>query len=285
MMNKRLKKVVWWLGILFLIIGGIYIWYNPIKLRSDIVIPTDRGFWKQNLFIIEEPNKNLDSFLTDQSDIPPLYQDLISDVNPDVQAYLEKRNKYIKGFLALMERDKKNPIDQRFISINNNDQIIPVKSGGKDRILLLKSPYGGYDVTRLYLLDLDYLVLSQDQINHVFHRTIGSCVVSTQFMDQLWIQTFNIAATNGDLFINTISIGNDQISIKEVFAGNDYLEDNAFDRYKIVNPTTNPRIAVHKKGPLGFLFYYFFNPLLLFFLNFLFLILLISYLVRRRKRL
>ena len=284
--SKVSKKTIWILGILVLIIGSIYFWYNPIKLSSDVIIPTEKGFWKQNLFIIEEPNKNLDSYLTSQTDIPPFYLDSIPGIKAEVQTYLEMRNRYIKGFLELMERDKKNPIEYRFFSINKNDQIIPVKSGDKDRILFVKSPNDTNGLTRLYLLNTDYLVLSQSIINHVFDRDTGSCVVSSQFMDRAWLQTWNIAATNGDLFINTISIENNQIRIKEVFAGNNYLEDNAFDRYKIVNPLTNPKIGVHKKGPFGILVYIFvLYPLILILLIVLFLVLPISYLACRKKRL
>jgi hypothetical protein len=286
MINKRSKKVIWWFGILVLIIGGIYIWYHPIKLSSDVVIPTKKGDWKQNLFIIEEPNKNLDSNLTDQSDIPPLYQDLIPDINPEVQSYLEKRNNYIKGFLALLERDKKNPIDQRFIYINADDQLLPVISNGNDRILLVKSMFDYSDGTIIYLLSTDYLILDQQKINHKFHRTVGSCVISTKFMDRVWIQTFEYSATNEDLFIDTLSIQNDRITIKEFYAGNDLWETNPFDRYKIVNPKTNPRIRVHKKRPFDFLTLFFlFIPLIFIpFIAVLVVVFTIIFIIRRRKK-
>jgi hypothetical protein len=249
----RYRKLLIGLGIsifVLVIVGGaLQPIFFPILNTSDILLP--EGHFNTSIVYIE--NVKTGYFNPD-----PSYP-------PEVNSYLEKSMAYNLGF----EKANKELIKP--------DAFYPVTANGKDRILMVGSPSeaeGRYH--DIYLLDTQYKILDQDELGGIY-----TVLVSIKFTDRAWFQS-GPDGSGEYISMYEMNFSGDKIHKKQIGGGGSDYTGN--ETYKIINPSTNPRIVLYKgNGNILFLLFYlpFFVQYFLL-INFPYVLLFILFLIFRK---
>lgn len=262
MSKQEFKYILLGMFVFMLIFGSWFIYHQKYEtnvIRADeVLIPTDNGIWlngqwKREIFIIEEPFKNLDIFRAENDNklFPDLYEDSIPDIKPEVQAYLNKRNAYVKEiekkFLNTVIFNEWGPESiflKPFIDLSTINEILPVMSNGKDRIIVIGFDSGRYRNSRMYLLDTNYQLLDHRETFNWWNF-----VVSVNFLDRIWTQTGS-SGTDMTVWIDQLGFENDRIKASHVFTETQSAVNEIFSKYKVVHATTDPCLAVYGRNIL-----------------------------------
>jgi hypothetical protein len=251
--TKRYRKLLIGLGVsiftLVIVGGALQPIYFPILNSSDIVL--SEGSFHTSIIYIE--NVKTGYYSPD-----PSYP-------PEVNTYLEKSKSYKLGF----EKANKELIKP--------DAFYTVTVNGDDRILMVGSPSeaeGRYH--DIYLMDTHYKILDQDRIGGIY-----TVLVSIKFTDRAWFQS-GPDGSGEYISMYEMNFSGNKIHKKQIGGGGSDYTGN--ETYKIINPSTNPRIVLYK-GNGNILFFLFYLPFFVqYFLltNFPYVLLVILFLIFRK---
>lgn len=251
----KYRKLLVSLGVWMIVFLWIGIYFFPYQHSTDIILP--QGFFKSSFVLIEKLDTENDIFVPDSS------------YPVSVNSYLEKRNELIRGYVRLFQN---TVTDATLSQLSRHTNLFPVKSYKKERSVQVRAIKDkGYVVS---LLDENFNELDQTVIKGGYFHYI----VSARFKDRLWIQV-SAGGNSGYLALYEVNIFKDHLQVHLIGDGDE--DYTGYQTYKIINPTTNPRVFIHRRS--FSLFTVFMFPMLLVyelldmgFLELLFWILLIS---------
>jgi hypothetical protein len=302
---SEVKAVLLGMLVFLLVLGSWFVYHQITRtdklLADEILIPTDHGVWKRNIFFVEESTKNFDVYKVKNENklFPDFYRASIPEIKPETQRYLDLRNEYIKKFEKIFlnttiynEWGTESIFLKPFDELTAIKEILPVTSNGKDRILVIGLDTEEYYDSNLYLLDTNYQLLDQVE----YHGFMGKCVISVNFLNKIWLQINGGGGSTWTLMIDQLMIENDQILVSDFYRETEYEVEDIFDTFKVTKTSTDPTLMVYDKGKSDFWFFVFLivampivdagsiilsSPIFLYFLG---LIILFYLLYRYRKK-
>jgi hypothetical protein len=171
------------------------------------------------------------------------------------------RNTYIKKFekkflntVIYNEWGTESIFLKPFDALESIEEILPFTKNGKKMILVIGKEPNDIYFSKFYFLDDNFKLIYQlngTKYNH-------ACVVSSKFLDRIWLQKIGIASTSYSLSIDQIDVDSNLLKMNQIYWETEYEVEDIFDTFKVTRASTNPALVVYDKGKSDFWFFIFF---------------------------
>jgi hypothetical protein len=218
--------------------------YLTFARSSDLILPKDPHSYPR-LMIIESPQIDTTKYQAlIQSDLPPLYTNLPSDLPKEVIEYVEKRNNYIRQL-----RNKNTHLSQESTDTMTINELLPYEFNGKEGFFAFIQKERSNEIT---LFDASF----NEIYNIKTPISSNKNIVSTKFQDRFWTFHYSFGSASATVSCKEVIYQNEP-TINSLLIGSRYddFEIDPFSIMKIASKGTNPRIKTHISHPKGYFFY------------------------------